>query len=447
MNPEQQQHLLWKRGAPLNAGARESAQGPTLRRAKTTLAALPPSFPAPPAALLSPAKTPPAASSASASEEWPVLSVRVPRQPFPVPASGAAAADANKNNNKKKANPSPAPSDANRQSKPAPPRHRPSDTLQMDLLSLALKSQRERVARKAQKKGGAPAASSIAAPSKPLLRGKQRAGPPKPKKKSSLKRAILRQRNAVWWLQNADVKPTVLKNHPSLLGFDCVWLSPAKDEQLEDPALSGPEAEGLDDELDEGSDEARHDGTTSSSRPSSDSHDASGLEEQAALAEAAGGAEDAASPALNPQSSQGCCQFDASLCSPVFFGAAFKRHDADAAAAAATAQASATAAPRISSTRPVRDYVDQALSSELDALVVQSLQALFKFQERARLEDPAKARCVCRARLRKLAPVKAHDRPEGGWRQDQAALGVWIARGAARRQGAAVHSGRGEPQH
>jgi hypothetical protein len=61
--------------------------------------------------------------------------------------------------------------------KPRWPWHIPSDKQHLDLLSLALKSQRERVARKAQIKAGVPAASYKATPSTPRLSGRLRAGP------------------------------------------------------------------------------------------------------------------------------------------------------------------------------------------------------------------------------------------------------------------------------
>jgi ribosomal protein L7Ae-like RNA K-turn-binding protein len=96
----------------------------------------------------------------------------------------------------------------------------------------------------------------------------------------------------------------------------------------------------------------------------------------------------------------GTIDFDPTFASPVYFGASFKRrlNASDAMVeegqgdAATKSKGKLVKTRALPLTRPVRDYVNQALSKDLDELVVSMISTLFKYQERARAEDPIKAK-------------------------------------------------------
>ena len=248
-------------------------------------------------------------------------------------------------------------------------KHRPTETIKVNLLALAMAHQSKRdkqlKAREEASKRGRPSKEPARAANpnqldstadRLVLAGKQRARGKKDKKKSRLKRAVLAERRAVWWLNNADAMPSALLSHPSLAGFDCMWWPgavPAEEEEKEPvvPPSSPP------------------------SPPSSPS-DRDGDDEAPA-----------SSAVDDPAGSFG---FDAAVVSPVFFGATCALSPSRPLAAAAAA-ATSTPLPHIAAAR-TRSYVEQSLSKDLDDLVCAALAALYKFQERVRLEEPARAR-------------------------------------------------------
>lgn len=81
----------------------------------------------------------------------------------------------------------------------------------------------------------------------------------------------------------------------------------------------------------------------------------------------------------------------AATTSPVFFGCYFQPSPvAPPSVCGVAATAETVASPPAAAC--VRDYVNQALSPQLDDVLARMLEKLFRFQERARIEDPIKAK-------------------------------------------------------
>ena len=267
-------------------------------------------------------------------------------------------------------------------------RPRTGDVVKLDLLSLALQ-QRERGkeqhhAHHAPKRQ-ASAVDEDAPRTNPnalagtgktvVMRGKIKR---RKKTATTLKKSVMRERKQAWWLEHPEVMPYPLIAHPALMSHVCVWaLDPAS-------GLQGGFLEGLDagDVVDD----------EGAARPEDEQPtDAKGTNDEDEAAEVAS-TTTSSSASASADSTPGEAEFtdptyDATTCHPAFFGA---RHVHRAESAASPVKPKHVAHAPNSSLE--HEYVSQALSPQLDALVATTLTTLRKFQARAFADDPVKAR-------------------------------------------------------
>jgi ribosomal protein L7Ae-like RNA K-turn-binding protein len=284
-------------------------------------------------------------------------------------------------------------------------------------------------------------AGSDAAPSRG---GKSRrsSAAPKKKRKTPLKKSVLRSRAHRWYLLHPSLQPVPLQVHPAMAGYVGVLLAPqvvseaAEEEQAEEaqgtvedvldhPASaldsSSSSAEQRESGGEEGTAEAqlqqeergvaaeeaaeseaagRSSGLVSESDSESDSGD-SEVDSQVGSGAGCGSESEPAPDAplvrelVNAVSDEQ--NWDPRLLSPVFWGCSVAPEGAVGGVPLVGATGAPTAGPnsarlRLRETRPVREYVAQALSSELDAAVFAMLSRLMELQERLRLKDAAKSK-------------------------------------------------------
>ncbi len=273
------------------------------------------------------------------------------------------------------------------------------------------------------------------------------AAPTKKKRKTALKKSVLRARAHRWYLLHPGLQPVPLQVHPAMAGYVGVVLA-------QKPAHEAAEEEQADAQGDSlgrwpgaqgsvcGSAAARESGGEEGAAEGQSQEEGEGAAGQAgkdpdADADADAGSEEAGEPSGSDSDSEagsgvgsGSCSgsgsgsgsesesepapdaplvrelvsavgdehnWDPRLLSPVFWGCSV----APEGAVGGVPLVGATGAPtqglksvrfRLHNARPVREYVAQALSSELDAAVCAMLSRLMELQERLRLKDAAKSK-------------------------------------------------------
>ena len=269
------------------------------------------------------------------------------------------------------------------------------------------------------------------------------AAPTKKKRKTALKKSVLRARAHRWYLLHPGLQPVPLQIHPAMAGYVGVVLAQtsareaseeekaqvqgdslgswpsalcgsaaARDSggvQVADEVQSQEEGEGSarqagkdpNADADPGSEEAGEpsgleqagelSGSDSDSEASSGSGSGSGSESESESAPDAPFVRELVSAVGDEHN------WDPRLLSPVFWGCSVAPEGAVGGVPLVGATGAPTAGPksvrfRLHNARPVREYVSQALSSELDAAVCAMLSRLMQLQERLRLKDAAKSK-------------------------------------------------------
>jgi len=213
-----------------------------------------------------------------------------------------------------------------------------------------------------------------------VRKGKSKApGHFKKKKLSTLKKRLHRDRRLRWFLICPDLRPIPLQVHPAM--HDYVFLD-----------LSGKETIAID-PVEFGSIEEQVTQYIDKSLPKDNTSESSSLDESEAEEEEG---EEEDTSFVNDV-------WDVTKNSPIFFGCPVapksqmdgedevKMVAQDAAAEQTRVQRRKGLQTKMRNSLPVREYVDQALSDEMDELVTSMLSRLMELQERIRLKDPVKA--------------------------------------------------------
>ena len=251
-----------------------------------------------------------------------------------------------------------------------------TEIFKFDLLEMALRSQQRELNRKKQSHSSQGYLKPKISETKKILRGKVKsAGEAKRRKNrlSSLKKSILEERKIRWWLNHPESKLFPLKVHPALMNFNCVWLENWQDLSIHHDII---EDSILLNDVNESDENLAQDSTEDEDILSPDEDDEPSTTQEI----------------VDPH--YGSASYDSTIFSPIFFGSSYG-HDSNEQAQEEihpekSKKKEMTKAQPLS--RPVRGYVNQALSKELDDTIFKMLELLFKYQERVRLDDPVKAK-------------------------------------------------------
>lgn len=234
-----------------------------------------------------------------------------------------------------------------------------------------------------------------------VRKGKVRASGPKKKRPSTLKKCVFWERRIRFHLAHPEMSPVPLQKHPAMLGYDDETVEEEEEEEEDDDndvvrqvlneivleILSGDVTDVVD------GDECGMSGRDDAVMENGVDVDTTDDETWVHVRENETSDENEQKEQLHSEP----FQWDARVISPVFFGRSVTaKHETGEKTTAPEMKIkrlwrSAHSDKQVPSEGAVREYVTQALSTEMDNLVKPMLSRLMELQERVRLKDKVKA--------------------------------------------------------